>query len=176
MTTTTYETETRIGPTTYRLRAFADPDLFVEVSGTDTSGLLVAEGNLRLPAGAGSSVGKLLGQVLDALGKLGAPPPRGGRHRPANANQPWTDELDEDLRDTWLAASPGAPAADLIRAIAKQQERSPASIRSRLARVGCDPDIAGRPLSPEAAHLLGVQGRDQGEVRATPDSTGVVGG
>ncbi|MEU4802880.1 hypothetical protein [Actinosynnema sp. NPDC023587] len=176
MTTTTYETETRIGPTTYRLRAFADPDLFVEMSGTDTSGLLVAEGNLRLPAGAGSSVGKLLGQVLDALGKLGAPPTRGGGHRPANANQPWTHDLDGELRDTWLSATPGTPATDLIRALAKRQERSTTSIRSRLARVGCDPDVAGRTLSPTAAHLLGVQGPDQGEVRGTPDSTEVVAG
>ncbi|MBB5957582.1 hypothetical protein FHS29_004177 [Saccharothrix tamanrassetensis] len=169
MTTTTYETQTLIGSTTYRLRASADPDLFLEVAGTDTSGLLVAEGNLRLPAGAGGSVGKLLAQVLDALGKLGAPPPKSGRHRPANANQPWTQDLDEDLRATWLAAPPGTSTTDLIRAIAGQLERSATSIRSRLARVGCDPDIAGRPLSPEAAHLLGVQGRHQGEVRGKPD-------
>ncbi|MEV0677950.1 hypothetical protein AB0I60_15680 [Actinosynnema sp. NPDC050436] len=176
MTTTTYETETRIGPTTYRLRAFADPDLFVEVSGTDASGLLVAEGTLRLPADAGGAVGKLLNQVLDALGRLGAPPPRGGRQAPANANQPWTRELDDELRDHWLAATPGTPAADLIRALAKRQERSTTSIRSRLPRVGCDPDVAGRPLSPEAAQLLGVQGRDQGELRGTPDPEEVVGG
>ncbi|RKT52941.1 hypothetical protein [Saccharothrix australiensis] len=169
MTTTTYETQTLIGSTTYRLRASADPDLHLEVAGTDTSGTLVAEGDIRLPANAGGSVGKLLSQVLDALGKLGAPPPGPGRRRPANANQPWTQSLDADLRATWLAASPGTPPTDLIRAIAKQLERSATSIRSRLARVGCDPDVAGRPLSPEAAQLLGVQGRSQGEVRGTPD-------
>jgi len=170
MTTTTYETRTLIGSTTYHLRASADPELFLEVAGTDTSGALVAEGNLRLPAGAGSGVGKLLSQVLDALGKLGAPPPGSGRPRPANANQPWSGRLDEDLRATWLAAPPGTSSTDLIRAIAKQLERSATSIRSRLARVGCDPDVAGRPLAPEAARLLGVQGRYQGEVGGKPDS------
>lgn len=164
MTTATYESAVQIGSTEYRLLATADPDLVARLSGSDHSGALVAEGELRLPAEAGSAVGKVLSQVLDALAKLGA------RARPANADQPWTTDLDEELRAAWLAAEPGVPAADLIRTIALRMERSPTSIRSRLARVGCDPDVPGRSLSAEAAAVLGVQGRDQGGVGDKPDS------
>ncbi|MBP2334043.1 hypothetical protein JOF41_000221 [Saccharothrix coeruleofusca] len=168
MTTATYESAVRIGSTEYRLLATADPDLVVRLSGSDLSGALVAEGELRLPAEAGSAVGKVLGQVLDAMAKLGAPRPA-ARSRPANANQPWTADLDDDLRTAWLAAEPDAPTADLIRGIALRMERSPTSIRSRLARVGCDPDVPGRPLSAEAAAVLGVRGRDQGGLGDKPD-------
>ncbi|MBW4720702.1 hypothetical protein [Saccharothrix obliqua] len=169
MTTTTYESHTSIGATTYRLRASTGPDLFLELSGTDPSGRTVASGDLHLPAASGAVVGKLLGQVLDALGKLGAPPTGARRPRPANANQPWTTGQDADLRTTWLSSPPTTPAVELIRTLAKQRERSPTSIRARLAKVGCDPDVVGRPLSPVGADLLGVQGRDQGEVRGSPD-------
>jgi hypothetical protein len=172
MTTTTYENKLRIGSTTYRLVATADPDLFLELNGTDNSGALVAEGNLRLPADGGGPVGKLLSQVLDALAKLGAPPPTQPRRKPVNANQPWTDDLDADLRSTWLDTSAETPTTNLIRTIAKRLERSPTSIRARLARVGCDPDVAGRTLSTEAADVLGVQGRDQGRIRGKPDTAG----
>ncbi|MEJ2856621.1 MULTISPECIES: hypothetical protein [unclassified Saccharothrix] len=172
MTTTTYETQTRIGTTNYRLRAAADPDLFLELAGTDTTGAMVAQGSLRLPLDAGATVGKLLAQVLDALGRLGAPPPRSPRSRPANANQPWTDDLDAHLRATWLDATPDTTTTDLIRTLARTHERSATSIRARLARIGCDPDIPGRSLSPEAAAVLGVQGRHQGVLRGEPDSPG----
>ncbi|WP_309118045.1 hypothetical protein [Saccharothrix sp.] len=172
MTTTTYETQTRIGTTTYLLRAAADPDLSMELTGIDTSGATVAEGTLRLPADASATVGRLLAQVLEALGKLGAPPPRSPRSRPANANHPWTDDLDAHLRATWLSASPLTPTTDLIRTLARDHQRSATSIRARLAKVGCDPDIPGRLLSPEAADVLGVQGRTQGVLRAEPDSPG----
>ncbi|MFT7837635.1 hypothetical protein Q5530_15965 [Saccharothrix sp. BKS2] len=172
MTTTTYENALRIGSTTYRLAATADPDLVVELTGTDSSGALVAEGALRLPADAGGRLGKLLGQVLDALGRLSTPAPASPGNRPANANQPWTRDLDEDLRVEWLAAEEGSPSADLIRGVARRLERSPTSIRSRLARIGCDPDVPGRVLSGGGAEVFGVQGPAQGRVRGKPDSGG----
>ncbi|MFI9006671.1 hypothetical protein ACIGNX_05485 [Actinosynnema sp. NPDC053489] len=176
MTTTTYENAVRIGSTTYQLVATADPGLTVDLAGVDASGALVAEGNLRLPADAGARIGKLLAQVLEALGRLSAPVAPASRDRPANANQPWTEDLDEDLRADWLAAPVDTPIAELIRSIAKRLERSPTSIRSRLARVGCDPDVPGRALSEGAAEVLGVQGRDQGRVRGAPDPGGEGGG
>ncbi len=172
MTTTTYANAVRVGSTTYRLVATADPELSVELAGTDSSGALVAEGALRLPADAGARLGKLLGQVLDALSRLSTPPPAGPGHRPANANQPWTPALDDDLRTEWLAATEGSPSADLIRTIARRLERSPTSIRSRLARIGCDPDVPGRVLSDGGAEVFRVQGPDQGRVRGKPDSGG----
>ncbi|MFD1147423.1 hypothetical protein [Saccharothrix hoggarensis] len=176
MTTTTYENSVRIGTTTYQVVATADPELALNLTGVDTSGALVAEGALRLPADAGARIGKLLAQVLEALGKLSGPPSTPARDRPANANQPWTEDLDDALRADWLAAPHGTPTAELIRALAKRLERSPTSIRSRLAKVGCDPDVPGRALSDQAAEVLRVQGRDQGRVRGTPDSGGEVAG
>ncbi|GAA3459361.1 hypothetical protein ACFFSW_07745 [Saccharothrix longispora] len=176
MTTTTYENSVRIGSTTYRLVATADPELSLELAGTDTAGALVAEGALRLPADAGARIGKLLSQVLDALGTLAAPSSGSARGRPANANQPWTAEAEESLRAAWLGAAPGAGTAELIRDLARRLERSPASLRSRLAKVGCDPDVPGRALSERAAEVFGVQGRDQGRVGGTPDSRGAEAG
>ncbi|XVS65683.1 hypothetical protein ACQPYE_06375 [Actinosynnema sp. CA-299493] len=172
MTTTTYENAVRIGSTTYQVVATADPDLSVDLAGVDSSGVLVAEGTLRLPADAGAKIGKLLAQVLEALGRLSAPSSLSARDRPANANQPWTQDLDDGLRADWLAATTETPTTDLIRSIAKRLERSPTSIRSRLARVGCDPDVPGRELSPDGARVFRVQGRDQGRVRGKPDSGG----
>ncbi|WP_447006043.1 hypothetical protein ACRAKI_05975 [Saccharothrix isguenensis] len=160
MTTTTYENSIRIGSTTYQLVATADPALSVDLAGVDGSGELVAEGSIRLPAEAGVKIGKLLGQVLDALARLSGAPSGSSRDRPdrpdrpANANQPWTRELDDELRSEWMAATQDVPAADLIRAIATRLERSPTSIRSRVAKVGCDPDVPGRVLSDEGARVL----------------------
>ncbi|WP_194282995.1 hypothetical protein [Saccharothrix syringae] len=172
MTTTTYENSVRIGSSTYRLVATADPELSVHLAGTDSSGALVAEGTLRLPADAGAKLGRLLGQVLDALGRLSGPPPTAPGHRPANANQPWGEEQDEELRAEWLTAG-GGPSADLIRTIARRLERSPTSIRSRLARIGCDPDVPGRALSDQGARVYRVQGRDlQGPDVRGPDVRG----
>ncbi|NUT49892.1 MAG: hypothetical protein HOV94_21655 [Saccharothrix sp.] len=170
MTTTTYENSIRIGATTYQVLATADPELSVDLAGVDTAGDLVAEGKLRLPADAGAKIGKLLAQVLEALGKLSGPPTVPSKSRPANANQPWTTDLDDGLRADWLAAGADTTTVELIRSIAKRLERSPTSIRSRLARVGCDPDVPGRALSEEAAEVFRVQGRDQGRVRGKPDS------
>ncbi|MEU4443963.1 hypothetical protein AB0K14_11005 [Actinosynnema sp. NPDC050801] len=172
MTTTTYENSVRIGSTTYQLVATADPGLVVDLAGVDSSGALVAEGAIRLPADAGAKIGKLLAQVLEALGRLSTPSTASARDRPANANQPWTQDLDDGLRADWLAATHDIPTAELIRSIAKRLERSPTSIRSRLAKVGCDPDVPGRALSEEGARVFRVQGRDQGRVRGKPDSGG----
>lgn len=47
MTTATYESTVLLGTTSYRVVASADPDLVVELTGVDTSGALVAEGELR---------------------------------------------------------------------------------------------------------------------------------
>ncbi|WP_158846417.1 hypothetical protein [Saccharothrix deserti] len=170
MTTTTYENSVRIGATTYQLVATADPELSVNLAGVDGAGALVAEGTLRLPADAGAKIGKLLAQVLEALARLSTPPSASPRDRPANANQPWAQDLDDALRADWLAADQDTPAVDLIRSIAKRLERSPTSIRSRLAKVGCDPDVPGRALSDQGARVFRVQGRDQGRVRGKPDS------
>ncbi|MEU5690318.1 hypothetical protein [Actinosynnema sp. NPDC020468] len=172
MTTTTYENTIHVGTTTYRVLATADPDLVVELEGRDRQGERVAEGSLRLPSKGGGAVGRFLAQLLESLSGLGSPPTRVRAPRAANANQPWTATLDTDLRAAWLSAEPLTEAAPLIKSLAAALERSPTAIRARLARVGCDPDVPSRALSPQAAEVLNlppavlapptVQGRVQG--------------
>ncbi len=154
-TTSTYDSQIQLGPISYRVQATAQQDVLLEVFGADPEGAVVAEGMIRLPVTGGAAVGKLLSRVLDGLTRMGAPPTV--RPQPANAKQPWTAELDEELREAWLTPTDQGSVADLIRSLAERMGRSPTSIRSRLPRVGCDPDIVGRPLSPDAARVLGVK-------------------
>jgi hypothetical protein len=66
--------------------------------------------------------------------------------KPANSHQPWTPELDRELRDTWLACAPDAGAGAMIREIAQLMGRSRNGIRSRLLRVGCNPEVPGQAI------------------------------
>ena len=66
--------------------------------------------------------------------------------RPPNSHQPWTPELDTQLRDTWLACSPAMDAEATVLEIAQLMGRSRNGIRSRLTRLGCDPDLPGHAL------------------------------
>lgn len=71
--------------------------------------------------------------------------PRPRRDRgptPANSHQPWTDDLDAQLRAAWLDAAP--PAEARISELAERMGRSENSIQSRLVRIGCDPYVPGR--------------------------------
>jgi hypothetical protein len=68
-----------------------------------------------------------------------------------HGRQPWTPDLDMSLKGAWLNATDTTPAFDLIGELAKEMGRSRNSIRARLARVGCDPDVAGRALREEEA-------------------------
>jgi hypothetical protein len=158
--TSTYHNEIKLGEVNYRLSATTDSteSLVLDLLGSLDSGEVIADGRLRLPVEGGTTVGKLLARVLSAHTRL--------RNRPSrytNANQPWTDSLDEALRTTWLTPT-DIPAQTLIRSIADDMQRSPTAIRARLPRVGCDPDVPGRELSPTAATLLGsMSGTTQGK-------------
>jgi len=72
-----------------------------------------------------------------------------GSSRPPRSHQPWTPELDAALRDTWLATAATASAPAAVAEIAKAMGRSHLGIRSRLERLGCDPDSPGRTLPPD---------------------------
>jgi hypothetical protein len=73
--------------------------------------------------------------------------------RPPNSHQPWTPELDTQLRDTWFACSPGLDAeATTVLEIAQLMGRSRNGIRSRLTRLGCDPDLPGHALDHTSGH------------------------
>lgn len=129
-----------------------DERLDLRMAGTTAEGAVLAEGALTLPPGGMAPVAGLLKQALDAIGKLD-PPAKPAR--PGNANRRWTTEQDEQLREEWLAATPETPAVQFIRDLALARERSATAIRSRLPRLGCDPDVPGRPLGADAAALLG---------------------
>ena len=133
-----------------------DERLDLRLAGTTADGAVLAEGVLTLPPGGMAPVRKLLKQALDAIGKLD-PPARAAR--PGNANQPWTTEQDDKLREEWLAAPPETPAVQLIRELAEARQRTAAAIRARVVQVGCDPDLPGRPLGEAAAELLGPRYR-----------------
>ena len=158
--TSTYHNEIKLGEVNYRLSATTDSaeSLTLELLGALDSGEVIADGRLRLPVEGGATIGKLLSRVLGAHTRL-----RGRPSRYANANQPWTDPLDAQLRTAWLTPT-DTPSPALIRSIADDMQRSPTAIRARLARVGCDPDVPGRELSPTAATLLGsMSGTTQGK-------------
>ncbi|MEU0883804.1 hypothetical protein ABZ345_34810 [Lentzea sp. NPDC005914] len=158
--TSTYNNEIKLGEVTYRLSATTDSEesLTLDLLGSLDSGEVIADGRLRLPVEGGATIGKLLSRVLGAHTRLRSRP-----NRHANANQPWTESLDADLRTAWLAESDDN-AAKRIRTLADDMQRSPTAIRARLPRVGCDPDIPGRELSEVAAALLGGKsGTTQGK-------------
>ncbi|MFD4636901.1 hypothetical protein ACFWN2_06270 [Lentzea sp. NPDC058436] len=131
----------------------------LDLTGTTESGQVVADGRLRLPVVGGTTVGKLLARVLNAHTRLQVRPTT--RH--ANATQPWTTALDDELRNVWL--QPGdRGAVQRINDLAERLQRSPSAIRARLSRVGYDPDVPTRELSEAAATVLRVKPK---EARAT---------
>lgn len=149
----TFSNEIKLGDVNYKLSATTDSDdsLLLDLFGATEAGEVVADGRLRLPIEGGTAIGKLLGRVLSAHSRM-----QGRPNRHANANSPWTPTLDDELRTTWM--SPGdSTAATRISSIAKNMQRSVTAIRARLPRVGCDPDVVGRELSPTAAAVLGVK-------------------
>ncbi len=127
-------------------------ELGIELVGADEHGAVVAEGSLRLPPGGATETAKLLREALAAIAGFEG---RRVRRSAGNANQPWTADLDTALREAWLAQPPTTPATELIRALAAERERTPAAIRARLPRLGCDPDVSGRLLTEETATLIG---------------------
>lgn len=126
--------------------------LSIELLGADVEGTVVADGSMTLPPGGATEAARLLRQALDAIAGFEH---KRVRRRAGNSHQPWTSEQDAVLREAWLAGSPVDPAAGVIRALAAERERSPAAIRARLARLGCDPDVTGRLLTEQTAELVG---------------------
>ncbi|WP_156758499.1 hypothetical protein [Actinokineospora pegani] len=140
--------------TTYTLTVTADADgaLEIDLRGDDPAGSTVAEGTLALPPGGATEAARLLHQSLTAIAAFEG---RRVRRSVGNANQRWTADADATLREAWLAHDPATPAVEVIRALATAHQRSPAAIRARLPRLGCDPDVTGRLLTESTASLLG---------------------
>ncbi|SDM97567.1 hypothetical protein SAMN04489726_4280 [Allokutzneria albata] len=147
-----YQGDVRAGDCTFAVRARIGEaeHVAIELTGTDSDGDSIAAGELVLPADGLAPCGQLLSEVMEALSRLHDPRRnrKRGARTAANANAPWTPELDGQLREHWLArgADPTAGAA-VIGELSDRFGRSRSSIRARLVKVGCDPDVPGRRLS-----------------------------
>jgi hypothetical protein len=106
----------------------------------------------------------------DLDGVQPAKPRREPRPGPPNSRAPWVADLDAALREAWLAESSATPVDEVLGELAKRMGRSRGSIRARLARVGCDPDVPGRTLRDDPGDPDGSPGSsDPGDPTGAPE-------
>lgn len=127
----------------------------VEFTGADPDGRVVAEGNLLISVAALTDSTSFLAQTLDGIAALHGCRPRSragprSRGRAANAGQRWDQASADQLWQRWMGSSPPTTASELTAELAEQFGRTRGGIRSQLARLGCDPDVPGRPLASAA--------------------------
>ncbi|MEV0582083.1 hypothetical protein [Nonomuraea sp. NPDC050310] len=104
-------------------------DLRVQVTGSDDAGLPIASLSGHVPVGELRVLSRLLGAAASAGG-------RPARH--PNANQPWTEEDEQCLRE--LASAADASISGLMDAFG----RSRWAIEARLARLGIGGELPYR--------------------------------
>ncbi|ALG06142.1 hypothetical protein [Kibdelosporangium phytohabitans] len=116
----------------------------IALTDRDPAGVATECGSFTLPTDNLAAVGKLINQVLSGLSTLS------GRSAatPANASAPWTKEQDDELLDRWASAGDTHSATALRRILAEHFGRTTGSIRARLLRIGCDPDVPGHAFVP----------------------------
>ncbi|HVK21453.1 MAG TPA: hypothetical protein VM677_08860 [Actinokineospora sp.] len=149
----TLEYNSTVQGVTYALTAVdTGTSVDMDLIGAAESGEIVAEGTIRLPPGGASAAADLVRTALTAIATFEG---KRGRPRIGNSHARWKPADDTALHADWLAYPPSTPAFDAIRDLAAARQRSPAAIRARLGRLGCDPDVAGRLLSAEAAAVIG---------------------
>ena len=136
---------------TYTVRAATlppagDDSQRVEIALTDhdPTGAANQCGSFALPADNLAVVGRLINQVLSGLSTLSG---RSGTS-PANASAPWSKEQDDELLERWTSAGDTYSATALRRILAEHFGRTTGSIRARLLRIGCDPDVPGHAFVP----------------------------
>ncbi|MGA6165146.1 helix-turn-helix domain containing protein [Amycolatopsis magusensis] len=139
-----HRTQIRTETGTYTVEAASLPEadpprVVVDVNATGPQGEPVADGRLELDPTAAATLATVLSRALRSAGALGRSGARRPGPRPAQQGQPWSAEQDADLERRWLAGEP-------VEAIAADFGRSPGSIRARLPRVGCDPEVRGAHL------------------------------
>lgn len=156
-----FRDELRLGEHTYSVRASSTSDdadqpasVAVEFTGADADGRIVAEGNLLLAVEGFAEAAGFLTRTLDGVAALHGVRSTNrssarARSRPANAGQPWTEELDGRLRQCWMSAT-GTSGGELLAELAREFARTRGSIRARLTCLGCDPDVPGRGLTASA--------------------------
>ena len=150
--------EVRTGHHTFGITAHRQPEghdvpasVVVEFTGADQDARVVVEGSVLVAVEALGDTAQFLARTLDGLATLHGARPRAHRRLvgPAapNAGQPWTEDLNEQLREHWLARSVDAPATEIVGELAREFGRTRTSLRAQLARIGCDPDVPGRLLT-----------------------------
>jgi len=156
-----FHDEQRIGPHTYAITAGdaprADggpPAVAVRFSGAGEDGAVVAEGQLTIPVAGLADAGTFLARTLTGLAAFHGRRPSRPPGRAPNAGRPWSAEQGEQLRERWLAAAPGTPAAAVLGELAAELGRSPSAVRAQLPRQGCDPDVPGRALSESSRQVV----------------------
>ncbi len=152
-----FKDEIKVGRYTYGVSATSDTGaeeersrVALEFTGARADdGQVVAEGNLLVGEDALADSGLFLARVLDVMAAFHGHSSRGSRagQRPPNAGQPWTTELDATVRTRWLQASSDATGSALLGDLGRELGRSRSSLRARLAKLGCDPDVPGRVLN-----------------------------
>jgi hypothetical protein len=121
----------------------------VSITGATETGEMAVDGSLQVPVTELASLGRLLNQTLSHAATLHDPTRRAAK--PARSHLPWTAELDQELRHRWLdAPCSDVDVAALHRELARDFGRSQNAIRSRLPRVGCNPEQPGAALDPSA--------------------------
>lgn len=148
--------EARAGNHSFSVTAQRQPEqddrpasLVVEFTGADDDGQVMVEGAVHVAVDALDDTAQVLGRTLDGLSGLHGMRRKVRRAAAAtapNAGKPWTDELNGQLREHWLARGPGVPATELIGELAREFGRTRPSVRAQIARCGCDPDVPGRLL------------------------------
>ena len=153
-----FRDEKHVGQHVYGINAKTDqnaeyeaPAVALEFTGAADDGRVVAEGNLLISVDALGDSTAFLGQALEGIGVFCGARPRsragpGGRGRAPNSGQRWDSASLGELRRRWMGSSPPTTSAVLTGELAEAFGRSRTSIRAQLARLGCDPDVPGRPL------------------------------
>lgn len=147
----TYSDELGLESGAYSVQAsVTEGVLTVGLLGADEQGEVHTDGQLRLPIAAVLDVHLVLRKVFDGLRQLDLmqqePLSKQQRTMPANNGQPWTEEADQRLVEDWIRASPQIKATEQVKELARVRDRTAGSIRSRLLRLGCDPDQPGARL------------------------------
>lgn len=144
---TEFSVKAQFGDVTYLVDAARErgDQVVVEIRAADAERVVVVDGILRFGLDHTAAITTLIQQVVD--GVTPAKNEKRTRAQPANAGQPWTPELKDELRQAWLSADPGLTAGALTKELADRLGRTRSSIRSELPRVGCDRDTPGQAIT-----------------------------
>lgn len=103
--------------------------------------------------------------LLSATTGAGRSSRRRSAARAAQQGRPWNDEMDAELESRWLAG-------ESVTEIAAYFERTPGGIRSRLPRVGCDPENPGCYLPVPPSRRVDLDGVNRAEHGGGPVHSG----